>query len=428
MKTTIRPVKGTRDFYPEDMAIRNWINKIVREVSQEFGYREFDGPYIESLELYAAKSGDELVKEQSFVFSDRGGDLVALRPELTPSLARMVAQNQNKLIFPLRWWSWGPFWRYERPQKGRSREFFQWNIDLIGAESAAADAEIIAIAAKFLNKTGIKSSEVRILVNNRKLMEDELKGLNFEQGDFSNVFHLIDRRDKMEQATWEEYAESHGINTYQIDGIQGVLENNDLWSKSKYLTELFDIIQVLGVGEYISYSPRIIRGLDYYTSTVFEAWDEYKEFRAILGGGRYDNLVSDVGGEKLPAVGFAMGDIVIRLVLEKYNCIPAEIFSSPASIMVTLFDHETIKPAYEFAQKLRESGLYALCYPEVVKLSKQFRFGDRTGIKLAVIVGPDEIQQKRVSIKDLRTGEQYLVETDKSLELIENLLEKPHSS
>lgn len=428
MKNTIRPVKGTRDFYPPDMAVRNWINGIVRETSTEFGYQEFDGPFIESLELYAAKSGDELVKEQAFVFSDRGGDLVALRPELTPSLARMVAQNQSKLIFPIRWWSWGPFWRYERPQKGRSREFFQWNIDLIGTESVAADAEIISIAANFLKKSGIKSNEVRILVNNRKLMESELRKLDFEQDDFSLLFHFIDKREKMEQVTWEKYAESNGLNPNQIDGIQNILENNDLWLKSKYLTDLFDIIQVLGVGDYVSYSPQIIRGLDYYTSTVFEAWDEGKEFRAILGGGRYDNLVSDVGGEKLAAVGFAMGDIVMRLVLEKFDCIPPQIFGSPASIMVTLFDNETIKPSYEFAQKLRDSGFQALCYPEVVKLSKQLKYGDRIGIKLAIILGPDEIQQQKVSIKDLRTGEQYIVDAAKSFQLIGNLLDKPHAS
>src|SRR5512143_3087833 len=147
MKPTVQPVKGTRDYYPEEMAVRNFLYRTARKVSESFGYQEWDGPFLETIDLYAAKYGEELVKEQSFVFPDRGGDLITLRPELTPSLARMVAQRQKQLVFPLRWWSWGPMWRYERPQKGRSREFFQWNIDLIGISSSEADAELVAVAA-----------------------------------------------------------------------------------------------------------------------------------------------------------------------------------------------------------------------------------------------------------------------------------------
>ena len=155
MKPTIQSVKGTRDYYPEEMAVRNFLYETVRKVSESFGYQEWDAPFLETIDLYAAKSGEELVKEQSFVFPDRGGDLITLRPELTPSLARLVAQRQKQLVYPLRWWSWGPFWRYERPQKGRTREFFQWNIDLIGVDTPEADAEMVAIAASFLREAGL---------------------------------------------------------------------------------------------------------------------------------------------------------------------------------------------------------------------------------------------------------------------------------
>ena len=165
MKTTVQALKGTRDFYPEDMAVRSWLYQTLGEVSQSFGYQEWDAPFLEKIELYAAKSGEELVKEQSFVFEDRGGDLITLRPELTPSLARLVAARQRELAFPLRWWSFGPFWRYERPQKGRTREFFQWNIDMIGPSSPEADAELVAVAATFLGRVGFQPGQVQILAN-----------------------------------------------------------------------------------------------------------------------------------------------------------------------------------------------------------------------------------------------------------------------
>src|SRR5450759_4875955 len=165
MKKIIAPVKGTRDFYPEQMAMRNWLYSTVRGVSESFGYQEWDAPFLETLDLYAAKSGEELVKKQSYVFTDRGGDEITLRPELTPSLARMIAARQNALVFPVRWWSFGPFWRYERPGRGRSREFFQWNIDMLGADGAEADAEMVAIAAAFLKAVGLTPAQAQIYVN-----------------------------------------------------------------------------------------------------------------------------------------------------------------------------------------------------------------------------------------------------------------------
>jgi len=188
MKNIIPSVKGTREFYPREMAIRSWLYEKIRYVSELYGYQEYDGPFLETIELYAAKSGEELVKEQSFVFPDRGGNLIALRPELTPSLARMVAQKQNQLVYPLRWWSFGPFWRYEKPQKGRTREFFQWNIDIIGINSAEADAELVAICAEFFRQINLSSREVKILVNDRQLMEREIARLGIGSERKKDVF------------------------------------------------------------------------------------------------------------------------------------------------------------------------------------------------------------------------------------------------
>ena len=203
MKNIIKSVKGTRDFYPEEMAKRQWLIEKIRQTSELLGYEAYDGPCLETIELYAAKSGEELVKEQAFVFPDRSGELIALRPELTPTLARMVAAQQNALTFPLRWWSFGPFWRYERPQKGRSREFFQWNIDLIGVEGVEADAELIAVAATFFRNLGLRPDQVQILVNNRKLMEAELNRIGISAEHRPAILRLIDRIDKQPAEVWD---------------------------------------------------------------------------------------------------------------------------------------------------------------------------------------------------------------------------------
>ncbi|MGB9668949.1 MAG: histidine--tRNA ligase, partial [Anaerolineales bacterium] len=288
MKHIINPIKGTRDFYPEVKAVHTWIYAKVRKVSEKYGYQEYEGPFLESIELYAAKSGEELVKEQSFVFPDRSGDLITLRPELTPTLARMVAQRQKQLVYPLRWWSFGPFWRYEKPQKGRSREFFQWNIDLIGLNSPQADAELIAIVASFFKEVGLNPHQVKIFVNDRKLMENELNALGIPNRDQPTVFRLIDRKEKMADAEWVQYAQGEGLNQTQIHGIKTILENKDLWKRSDNLNQVFETLNAVNLMSYVEYDPNIIRGLDYYTSTVFEAKDIGGNVRrSILGGGRY---------------------------------------------------------------------------------------------------------------------------------------------
>lgn len=428
MKSTIQAIKGTRDFYPEEMAVRTWIYNAVRQVSEAYGYQEYDAPFLESIELYAARSGEELVKEQSFVFPDRGGDLITLRPELTLSLARMVAQRQRQLVYPLRWWSWGPFWRYERPQKGRYREFFQWNIDLIGVDSPQADAELVAIAAEFLRLIGLTPDEVNILVNNRELMESELQALDISDEKRGDILRLIDRRDKMSPGEWDAYAADLGLSTAQISGLKAVLGNNALWQKSGELEEFFTTVNSLGVGDYVKFAPYIIRGLDYYTGTVFETWDRDGEFRAILGGGRYDNLVADVGGDPLPAVGFAMGDAVIGLVLKKFGRIPPFIAVSPAPVLVTVFDAQTQLASFQFAAHLRQAGLKVACYPEPAKIARQFKYGDRMGMRVAVVLGPDELAQQTVAIKDLKSGEQVNIAQADAAVFIRRVLETTPAS
>jgi histidyl-tRNA synthetase len=403
-------VKGTRDYYPAEMAFRNWLYDQARRISRKFGYQEFEAPCLETLDLYAAKSGEELVKEQSFVFKDRGGDEVTLRPELTPSLARMVANRIGQLTFPVRWWSFGPFWRYERPQKGRTREFFAWNLDLLGVNNPQADAEIAAVICEFFRALGLTSQEVKLQVNNRRLMDGSLSALGIRDESKGNAFRLIDKKEKMDPAAWQGYAAETGFSPEQIRGLQEILGNRDLWKKSEELIAFFDAAEAFGVREYLAFNPVVIRGLDYYTGTVFEAWDNGGEFRAILGGGRYDNLVADVGGDPVPGVGFAMGDLVISLVLKKFGKEPA-LRVAPADVLVTTFSAQEIQASMKIAQALRNAGISVEWYPSTDRLPKQLKYADALGIPLAVIAGPDEVREGKATLKDLVKREQLTVNT-----------------
>lgn len=420
MKTIIQSVKGTRDFYPEQMALRSWLYSKMRKVSEAFGYQEYDGPFIEKIDLYAAKSGEELVKEQAFVFPDRGGDLITLRPELTPSLARMVAQQQGELAFPLRWWSFGPFWRYERPQKGRTREFFQWNIDLIGANSPEADAELIAICALFFKEVGLTPKQVQIKVNDRRLMDEALAGIGISREQRPQALSVIDRRDKLSAAAWDEYVMGQGFNSDQLQGLKNILANNGLWKTSPQLIRVFETLQLFGIADYVVFDPGIIRGLLYYTGTVFEAQD-LDGGRAILGGGRYDNLVAEVGGDPVGGVGFAMGDVMIGLVLEKYGCLP-KFQLNPAQVLVTVFDETRLGLAFSIGAEIRNAGIATAVYPEVAKLPKQFKYADRIGVHLVIVIGPDEEANGQVTIKDLSGRTQRTINRSVMVQTIQEML------
>jgi histidyl-tRNA synthetase len=424
MKPTIQAVKGTREFYPENMENRQWLYGQIRKVSELFGYQEWDGPFLEKIDLYAAKSGEELVKEQAFVFSDRGGDSVTLRPELTPSLARMVAQKQNELVYPLRWWSFGPFWRYERPQKGRTREFFQWNIDQIGVNSPEADAELVAICASFLKSVEISPEQVLISINHRKLMEQELIALGIEKEKHKTIFRLIDRRDKMHADEWNAYGVENGLSLNDLENLKTLLDDKELWKKSEELVRIFNALEKMGVKEYVRYDPSIIRGLDYYTGIVFEAWDVTGDGRAILGGGHYDNLVSDVGGDPLPGVGFAMGDVMATLLLQKFGKLPESVNLADTAL-VTVFDDSLIGSSLNLASQLRNEGIKTVCYPEAAKLQKQLKFADRMGIQVVLVLGPDEAQNGQVTIKNLKTRNQIQVKISEAAASVKELLANP---
>ena len=423
MKKVVQSVKGTRDFYPEQMAARVWLYNTMRAVAESFGYQEYEAPILESLNLYAAKSGEELVKEQSYVFTDRGGSEITLRPELTPSLARMIAQKQNELNFPVRWWSFGPFWRYERPQKGRTREFFQWNVDMLGVGSPEADAENAAVLATFFQRVRLSPQQVLIKVNNRRLMDDRFDAYDIPADQRPAVSSWIDRRGKMTPEAWMAYGKEIGLSPEQITNLKEMLADKALWKQSAELTRFFAVIDALGLNDYVIFDASIMRGLLYYTGTVFEAWEVGGDIkRSILGGGRYDNLTRDVGGDPIPGVGFAMGDVVITLLLEKYGLLPKDLNINPAPLFVTVFDEERLLESFKLASELRRAGLNVVCYPEAAKLQKQFKYADRIGAKVTLVLGPDEVEKGQVAVKNLLNGEQVSVAREEIVEQIRKIV------
>jgi len=423
MKNVIPSVKGTRDFYPEQMAVRSWLYKIAREVAESFGYQEWEAPLLETLDLYAAKSGEELVKEQSYVFTDRGGNEITLRPELTPSLARLIAQKQQQLTFPLRWWSFGPFWRYESPQKGRTREFFQWNVDMLGPDTPEADAENVAVLATFFQRVGLIPDEVMILVNDRRLMDAQFDKFEVKKEIRPAVSSWIDRREKMSANEWEAYGGKLGLSTSQIENFKAMLDDKELWKQSPQQVRFFNAIDALGVSQFVQFDPSIVRGLLYYTGTVFEAWEVSGDIRrSMLGGGRYDNLLSDVGGEPLPAVGFAMGDVPITVLLEKYDLLPKDLSINPAPVLVTVFDEERQLASLKLGTKLRSAGLNVVVYPEATKLGKQFKYADRMGARVTLVLGPDEAEAGQVAVKNLSSGEQTVVPQEAVVDFVHGIL------
>lgn len=404
MKKIIKPqtLKGFRDFYPEKMAFRNWLFGKMRKVSRLFGYQEYEGPILEPIELYEAKSGEELVKKQTFQLKDRGGRKLALRPELTPTLARMVAAKQYKLAFPLRWFSIGPRFRYEAPQKGRAREFYQWDVDLVGINTPEAEAEIIALACRFFQELGLTSKEVVIKVNNRRFMDFKLSLIEIPKKLIPLVFRAIDKQavDKLQK---------QGLTLKQVVELKKILSDRDFSFESEELTQNFSTLKDLGVDKYVEFDPTVVRGLDYYTGTVFEAKDRKGKFRAILGGGRYDNLIELFGGQALSGVGFAAGDIVIEEVLKDYGKYPKleDINPNPTRVLVTVFNDFIFRQSLKAFTILQSMGITTEIYPDArAKLDKQLKYADRKGIPFVIILGPEEITLGKATLKNLSTGKQ----------------------
>ncbi|MDA0749023.1 MAG: histidine--tRNA ligase [bacterium] len=405
--STIQRVKGTRDFYPEDWAYQKWLSNTCISLAKGFGYQEYEGPILEPMDLYLGKSSEEIVTQQTFTVADRDGKQLVLRPELTPTLARMIAQKEGELAFPVRWQSYGCFFRYERPQRGRGRAFYQWNIDLLGSEQATADAELITIACNLLKSLGLTPEHATVRINDRQGLEQHLVGqLGLTQDQVRPLFSVIDRIDKVDADRFRAQLCDLGLSAAQIDLLLGRLEDPDP-SFSPWLQQIVSLVEQSGAGDYVQVDPKIVRGFDYYTSTVFEAWAKTSLRRAIFGGGRYDNLTLQVGGKKqVPGVGFAVGDMALAELLKEVNLAPVLPGTAP-DLYVTVFSEELLAQSIAFAREIRNRGLAVeLALEPGRRLDRQFKHADRKGIAYVAVLGPDEIERGVVVLKNLTTRSQ----------------------
>jgi histidyl-tRNA synthetase len=418
--STFSALPGFRDFYPEDFAVRAHIVAAWREVSRRYGYVEYDGPPLEPLELYTEKSGQEIV-HQLYAFQDKGGRSVALRPEMTPTLARMVGARAGALSKPVRWYSIPQLFRYERAQRGRLREHFQWNVDLIGEEDVPADAEVLAMALDSLRQLGLAAGDVVARVSDRRLLERLLLNAGVQADQLAAAYAVIDKLGREPASrTRERLQADAGLGTLATDEVFRIFEQRDLPALARayagvpgvtaeldrldrYLGEL----DALGFRDFIAFDPRVVRGLAYYTGIVFEVFDRKGELRAICGGGRYDRLLAQLGGADLPALGFGMGDVVLRELLADRGLLPRH---APRLdyYVVTITDGERTL-ARELAGRLRAAG-HAVSYAlRGAGVGRQFKEANARGAERAIVLGPDEVRAGEAVVRVMASGEETRV-------------------
>ena len=407
-------VKGTRDFYPEEMRLRNWLFDNFTYASLLHGFEEYDAPVLETEELYTRKQGEDIVK-QLYNFKDKGDRKVALRPEMTPSLARMVMSRTGVLPLPIKWFSIPQCWRYERMQKGRGREHFQWNVDIWGTNDISADAELFSVLTTFLEGVGLTEEDVVIRVSSRKVLEEVLGALGITGDLFAKTCIIVDKIDKLSPEVIDEQLTELGHDSKVISTIQSTLGLKHLNSLKKVLkpdsaalselTQLFEAIDAYGISNWVEFDASIVRGLAYYTGSVFEVSDRKGKFRAICGGGRYDKLLSTLGGKDLPATGFGFGDMVIMELLKDKGLIP-HLLSGVEDVVIAL-DPNLKNIAVKVASVLRDSDRLVDLVLENKKMKWAFKHAERIGASRIILVAPEEWSREKIKVKDLQSGEEF---------------------
>ena len=426
MALSTKPYKGTRDFYPEDMKLQKWMFQKLRSASESFGYQEYDGPMLESFDLYAAKTGDEIVENQLYWFLDRGERKVAMRPEMTPTMARMVAGQLNELPKPIRWYSLPNLWRYERPKRGRLREHWQLNVDLLGGNDKLADFEILQVAYNIIKSFG-GEDKIKVQINNRRLINyffQEILKLNASSA--LKASKAIDARAKIGEEKYLTWMQEIGVTEAHQKQIEEFFTSDFDTIKNLYpcqgteeLENLFESLKPLNKNNAFVYDPKIMRGLDYYTGTVFEVYDTSPENnRSMFGGGRYDNLIGLFGKSKLSGIGFGMGDVTLRNFLENHKLIPELPYNVDA--FVTLLDYKYHDRVLEISESLRSKNLKVSTALTTDKLAQQMKQANKLGAHFAIILGADEFNSNKISLKNLKTGEQKTLSLDDTLAEIKN--------
>ncbi|MDA0335931.1 MAG: histidine--tRNA ligase [bacterium] len=413
----LSPPRGTRDFYPEDMRLRTWLFGHFREVARLFGFQEYDAPVVESAELYVRKAGEEIV-DQLYTFQDKSNRDLALRPEMTPSLARMVLQKGGALGLPIKWFSLPQCWRYERMTRGRRREHFQWNLDIFGVTDVTAEAELLAALVTLFQRLGLGAGDIAIRLSNRRLLQAVLADAGVADTLFAPVCVLIDKLEKIPRETVEAELQNLGVDSGVIDRVlqvasctslheaQGLVGSGD--NGLDEIQRLMDLGAAYGFADWLRFDPSLVRGLAYYTGTVFEAFATRGELRAICGGGRYDRLLSTFGGKDVAACGFGFGDAVIVELLKDQGLLP----DLPAAVddVVFAFSEELREPAMQVTRSLRAAGRSVDLILEAGKRMKSaFRHADGAGAARLVLLAPEEWARGVVKVRDLVSGEEHEV-------------------
>ncbi len=408
----LQPVKGTRDFFPEEMRLRNWLFEIWRRTSVQAGFEEYDTCVLEHEDLYIRKAGDEISK-QLFSFEDKSGRRLSLRPEMTPSLARLVLQHNKSLSFPIKWFSMPQCFRYERMTKGRRREHFQWNADIIGQPHILAEAEILMLLISACESMGLTKKEFNVFINDRRILNAILTQINVPEELHSTVLVILDKRDKISSEALVAMLEDTGMSAKQVGQLNEFLSNTDLKDLEgnlsnttgvEQLHSLMDMMDTAGCSGYLKFDISIVRGLSYYTGAVFEVNSPEKKHRAICGGGRYDSLLSAFGGETVPAVGFGFGDVVVLDVLKEMGRFP----ELPRKLDYTIipFANEQVGIALKIAAELRMRGSVVDCNFSMRKMKKTMRQANESGAAKAILLFPEELAEDKVVIRDMILHEQ----------------------
>jgi len=390
-----QPYKGTRDFYPEDMRVRKWMFDKWRIVSERFGYEEYDGPILEPFELYASKTSDEIVNDQTYSFTDRGDRKVVMRPEMTPTVSRMVAARRQELAYPLRLYSIPNCFRYERPQKGRLREFWQYNADIFGVVGTEADIEIILLADAIIKGFGAKPESYEIQISSRKIISDIVKELNLDDSQQRAIVNLIDKKEKIDEKDWEQLFYDQLDKAVADRLLEFLKEETVPENAAKTIAGL----QKRGVTNAV-FNRYLARGFDYYTDVVFEVFDKNPDNnRSMFGGGRYDGLVGEFGVDPVPTVGFGMGDVTFLNFLTSNQLVP-DLKSETRAYVVINNDESDLSQANELIAKLREAEVNVAADYSQRKTDKQLASAYKKGITYAVIV-----ENGKYTLRNLETKE-----------------------
>jgi len=410
------PPRGMRDFYPEDLDLRDRIFAAWTEASTLHGFQRFEPPVVESFELLARKAGEE-VAQQIYHFEDKSNRQLALRPEVTPSLVRMIGARPQDIVFPAKWWTIGQCFRYERMTRGRKREHFQWNLDIVGEPSVQAEAWILASVTNALRALELGPGDVRIHINNRQVVAYLLSELGVPSEQHVDVFMVLDKKGKVPVETMKEMLVEKGLTAHTADDVMAQLtgEAGDSLSSgplaaspaAEDVRHLLDLAAAMGFADYLRFDSGVVRGLSYYTGAVFEGFDAGRRFRAIFGGGRYDNLFGDMTGTQRPAVGMGFGDVVIAEILTELKGLgPAK---PKIEVCVGMFDAVLSRDAARVAAGLVAAGIQTDLSFAAGKPGKFFSHADRRGARFTVFLAPNELGEGGAAVKEMASGEQTTV-------------------